>query len=248
MHTPTNTNNILLLLFQFNMTSTLKRRSFTVTEKLRILEMVDNRGSRPLKEIAVQHGISQSTLSTMIKDRNKIQSQTTPLNFKRQRKSDLDDIDTTLLTWLQEKRSANIPISGHILKEKANQFAHNLGYDWQCSDGWLSRFKQRHSLVNKAIIGEANVADTNAATNWMATHGKTIQEKYDAKDIFNADETGVFWRLLPSRTYAFKNESCQDGKKSKDRVTVMICANADGSEKRPLLTTSSTSGRKSCIH
>jgi len=29
---------------------------------------------------------------------------------------------------------------------------------------------------------------------------------YDARDIFNADETGIFYKCLPDRTLTFKNE------------------------------------------
>jgi hypothetical protein len=40
-----------------------------------------------------------------------------------------------------------------------------------------------------------------------------------------------------SQTYAFKGESCHGGKWSKDRITVLVCTNMDGSEKMPLLVT-----------
>ena len=41
--------------------------------------------------------------------------------------------------------------------------------------------------------------------------------------------------MMPSRSYVTKDDPCHDGKKSKDRVTVMIAAISDGSEKLPLL-------------
>ena len=53
--------------------------------------------------------------------------------------------------------------------------------------------------------------------------------------MFNANETGLFWRLLPDKTLAFKHEKCHGGKKSKERITAMVCTNMDGSEKWPLL-------------
>jgi hypothetical protein len=49
-----------------------------------------------------------------------------------------------------------------------------------------------------------------------------------------ADECGMFYSLLLDKTYAFKDESCHGGK---DRITVPICANMNGSEKMPLLIT-----------
>ena len=40
--------------------------------------------------------------------------------------------------------------------------------------------------------------------------------------------------MLPNRTLARKGEECHGAKKSKERVTLMFCSNADGSEKYPL--------------
>ena len=52
---------------------------------------------------------------------------------------------------------------------------------------------------------------------------------YHPRDIFNIDETGLFWKLQPDRSLATKQTS--GGKKSKDRITIALCANGDGSEK-----------------
>lgn len=40
--------------------------------------------------------------------------------------------------------------------------------------------------------------------------------------------------LLPDWTLKFKNEKCVGGKLSKEQITVFVCANMDGSEKRKL--------------
>jgi hypothetical protein len=40
---------------------------------------------------------------------------------------------------------------------------------------------------------------------------------------------------MPDETLSFKGEQCSGGKKSKERVTVMVGCNADGSEKLPYL-------------
>jgi hypothetical protein len=41
--------------------------------------------------------------------------------------------------------------------------------------------------------------------------------------------------LTPDRTLKFKGEKCVGGKLSKDRITVLVCANSDGTEKRKVL-------------
>ena len=54
--------------------------------------------------------------------------------------------------------------------------------------------------------------------------------KYVPKNIFTADETAGYFKAMPSRTYAFVGENVTSGKQSKDWLTVLICANMDGSE------------------
>jgi hypothetical protein len=62
-----------------------------------------------------------------------------------------------------------------------------------------------------------------------------IRSEFSDSDIFNADETGLFYKLTPDQTLKFKKEKCTGGKMSNERVTVLVCANLDGSEKRKLL-------------
>ncbi|GBO04384.1 Tigger transposable element-derived protein 4 [Araneus ventricosus] len=61
-----------------------------------------------------------------------------------------------------------------------------------------------------------------------------IIRNYDEKDIFNADETGLFHKLIPNQTFKFKGEKCVGGKLSKVRITILVCANMNGSEKQKL--------------
>jgi hypothetical protein len=43
-----------------------------------------------------------------------------------------------------------------------------------------------------------------------------------------------FFRLTPDKTLKFKGQKCVGGKLSKDRIPVLLCASADGTEKRKL--------------
>ena len=61
-----------------------------------------------------------------------------------------------------------------------------------------------------------------------------ITEGYSPKDFYNADETGLFYKCTPDKTLAFKGERCSGGKLSKERITLLIGANMDGSDKLPL--------------
>ena len=55
-------------------------------------------------------------------------------------------------------------------------------------------------------------------------------------------KTGLYWRLLPDKMHAVAGEVCTGGKKSEERVTVLVSANMTGSEKLPLLTSSRNRG------
>ena len=52
---------------------------------------------------------------------------------------------------------------------------------------------------------------------------------------FHVDKTGLFFKLLPDSTLAFKGETCHGGKRAKEGITVLVGGNAYGSEKLPLL-------------
>lgn len=52
-----------------------------------------------------------------------------------------------------------------------------------------------------------------------------------AKDIFNFDESGIFFNLLPDRTLGIRGEKCHGGTRSKQRLTAIFICNSDGSEK-----------------
>jgi hypothetical protein len=46
----------------------------------------------------------------------------------------------------------------------------------------------------------------NVVDDWLSTNWPDIRNKYDSKDIFNADETGLFYKLTPDKTLKFKGE------------------------------------------
>jgi hypothetical protein len=56
-----------------------------------------------------------------------------------------------------------------------------------------------------------------------------ILATYRLEDIFNADETGLFFRMLPSQTLA--TSARKSIKKDKERITLLLTTNAAGTEK-----------------
>jgi len=63
-----------------------------------------------------------------------------------------------------------------------------------------------------------------------------IITQYDLENVYNMDETGLFFRLLPRYSLLMPNEdisTTRGKKKAKDRVSFIVCANASGTHKIP---------------
>ena len=74
---------------------------------------------------------------------------------------------------------------------------------------------------------------TDAAVAKGKEEIQAITREYEAKDVFNADESGINWRTVPTRSLSVAKS--HGGKVNKDRFTFMTCSNATGTEKFPLL-------------
>lgn len=77
---------------------------------------------------------------------------------------------------------------------------------FDASQGWMDRFKHRHSIVFKGNQGEAAEIDLKALGDWQQDVLRETISHLSADDVFNVDETGLFWQVLPNKTLAFKGK------------------------------------------
>ena len=97
------------------------------------------------------------------------------------------------------------------------------------------KFMESFKSIVYSLAGEAAAVDPEVADIWLTTRLPGLLERYAPEDIYNADETGVFFQMLPNKTLAFKGEKCTGGKESKVRVSVMLLANMTGTDKQRIL-------------
>ena len=99
-----------------------------------------------------------------------------------------------------------------MLQEEATLIAEKLEIsDFVASNGWLEKFKQKYSICNKKETMES----------WNETTGS------NARDIWNMDETGCFWRGFLKEPYTPREDGALEGK-AKQRLTWGFFVNAEG--------------------
>jgi hypothetical protein len=206
-----------------------KRKQFTIEEKANLIFRLKN--GEKNSDLANELGVGHSTISNIWKARDKIEQmfQNEKLSVKKLRNCTHMDLDTVLLRWFKNQRNLCIPINGPILQQKANELAEGLGkHNFNCSTGWIQRFRSRHNIVFSTISGESNSVNTEITQNWLEKVWPKIREGYTDDQIYNADETGLFFKMLPNRTFKFKGERCSGGKMSKERLTILVTASMTG--------------------
>jgi len=80
------------------------------------------------------------------------------------------------------------------------------------------------------VSGESVSADVKAAEEYLATLDKLIvEENYLPEQIFILDETSLFWKRMPERTFTHKEARSMPGFEAfKDRITVLFGGIAAG--------------------
>lgn len=176
--------------------------------------------------------IDQTTVSRVLKRSSEFLATDTlnkPLQ-KRARNVKFPELEEAVLEWclrVQEK----IPLTGQLIVEKAQVFASLLGVskdEITFSNGWLRQFKERHNLRQIRMHGESGSVDEQVVEEAI-TDLKQLTNDYGWKDIYNMDETGLFFRMEPDTTLATRQLAGK--KKNKERLSVALCCNGDGSHK-----------------
>ena len=196
--------------------------------------------------------LTESTVRTILKNAEKIRevSRTTTtlaaLNITRNRSTIMVDMERMLSTWMEEQVQHRIPLSMFSIQSKAlslHTFLHKklptdtVVDDFIASSGWFNGFKRRAQLHNVAVTGEYASANAEGAEAIKVSFAKIVEENgYTPQQIFNVDETGLFWKRMPKRSYIAVTERQFSGYKvSKDRYTLLVGGNALGDLKLKLL-------------
>ena len=87
-----------------------------------------------------------------------------------------------------------------MIKEKALKLGELMQVpDFIPSEGWLDNFKKRNGSTFKTVQSEAGAVDLQPLFEWQQQVLQPLLRQFSTDDVFNLDETGLFWRLLPNK-------------------------------------------------
>lgn len=209
---------------------------------MKIIEMVEGSGKKNY-EIANEFGIPSSTLSTILKNKANIL-----MNFKmlepdrkKMRHAEYPKLESGLLKWFIQCQNDCKPITGPLLKEKADVLAKSLGYDcFKNSSGWLDKWKKRNNVVlrksSSVDTAKPNKNRSGSRDYIWANYIMSVVNKYSPNDIYNANETGLRYKCLPERIRLLSGIDTGLTSDDEGRFTILLCTNMNGTDKiRPLI-------------
>ena len=213
------------------------KKTLCLSDKVKLIQAATGKSCRALAE---EWKIGKTQVSGILKRKAEILEEyetATNLTSKRRCQSvpEHNDLDAVMFTWFSRLRSLNVPVTGPMIQTKAIAVAREMGIDdFKASSGWLTRFKARHSIQAMKMTGERASVPEKEVDEWLERL-PTLLEGYEPRDIYNVDETGLFYRALPDKTLSVKGQDVAGGKKAKERITACLCVNMLGEFEKTLV-------------
>ncbi|XP_055981389.1 tigger transposable element-derived protein 5 [Sorex fumeus] len=238
------------------------RKAYSIKDKLQAIERV--KGGERQASVCRDFGVPGGTLRGWLKDEPKLRWFLEQLGGevgtqrKKMRLANEEEIDRAVYAWFLALRRHGVPLSGPLIQAQAEAFArqiHGPECTFKASHGWFWRWQKRHGISSQRIYGEAEDAAARAAP----APGPRVKPEpgpapgagpaptrappspgpadggYGDEQIYNANVTGLYWKLLPERA-APRSPGGHSRHARGDRVTVLLAANLTGSHKlKPLV-------------
>jgi len=213
---------------------TRKRTILSAAQKREICEIKERELNLSNVSLAQRFNIGKSTVTDILNNKDRwLAISGDQGNIKKFRGPKWPQLEIALGLWVDNALNTKQDINGNVLKVKAAFFAERFSIeDFHQSDGWLGGFKKRHGLHQYKKQGEASSAPSDELIENDRLALQQFLKSYDLEDIWNGDETRLFWKMEPSRVLA--RGPLSGHKKEKSRVTIFCATNATGTEKMAL--------------
>jgi hypothetical protein len=118
----------------------------------------------------------------------------------RNRRPKWQTLEEALSLWTSTVIENGYALTGDAILAKSRDYAKRLEInDFRGTNGWLSKFKKRYRLRQMVKHGEAGSVPCE---NYLESEREKLRkelDEYSMDDIYNADETGLYWAMEPCR-------------------------------------------------
>ncbi|XP_046590819.1 jerky protein homolog-like [Neodiprion lecontei] len=217
-----------------------KREKYNVLEKCNILHELEKSGAAVISK---KYSIPRRTLRRWVAQKKKLIEQDRIYQLtskdKRVKGAVMYDLEEALYIWFDRNVKAGAFLPSPLITAKARELHSEFGMmkNFVASERWFYRWKKKYNIQQYIRCIETMLADVPSA-NTFKIDFQNIMDKEELLpcQIFDADETDLNFKQMPKRTLVEESSSAPSGfKVNKDRVTIMLCSNADGSLKMPLI-------------
>ncbi|KAF0684413.1 Aste57867_23608 [Aphanomyces stellatus] len=151
------------------------------------------------------------------------------------------EAEEQLARWVNGMRKDGIPVTYAMLRLMALETAIDVGLsesEFKAGWHWIAGFKRRNDLTfrTKTRVGQDTNGDGERTLAEFAARIRSVALEHGIERIYNADQTGVNYEYLPTKTLNAAKEKTvwvKCGRKTKDRATAMLLADSTGA-KHPL--------------
>ena len=144
------------------------------------------------------------------------------------------------MNFINFVRSQRPPVAKIHIQACVRQAATNLSIpEFKASNGWLQNFLRRSGVQSSFMLHGKGGTQLTSRTAELISEIKDQFANSNTRNIYNVDKSGLFCRMVPSRSYLSSNEQRKETRgteffKHKIRVTIIMCVNADGNHLLPV--------------
>ena len=238
-------------------------KTYTLAEKEKIVEMIED-GYRTCEIVRVLR-VPESSVRNIRRAKTDVKKNIASIkkytcNLKNEKRQEVKPravrersernhmlliTEHYLVQWLSRRLKEKCSVDGVQIRNTALSYAEicrKKGLKdpppFTASKGWLQKFKKRCQVKHSSYQGEIASADDVAAKAFVPVAKEIVTEgNYSPEQIFNCDETAIYWRRTPKSTYIPKEMKQAPGLKlAKDKFSVLLTCNATGDCKmKPLV-------------
>lgn len=186
--------------------------TLTIAKKMELLQDIDQKiGAKG--DLAKKYGIARSSLSTILKNRQKIEA----IYYKHERHRSCQRLKSAknrkleshlfcCISHMQKKQGQKI--TGSMMKEKALVLANLMNIsNFTASNGWLTRFKKRYNISTTdmynqdiAMINPMDSDDDDGITILLVNHDENEKKEPEELEIDDESEQNKQSVLAAIRT------------------------------------------------